>query len=507
MEDRILIWITNAFFNLGLARSLQKKTQFKLFAISNADGNGFDYLKNQKIVNFEKIWVCPDKLEELDIEPDMSYLEEFEKKYQIDLWKIIYGDRRLIKENQRYYKFNRKEHLLIAEQVCKLFERILHESKPDYMILFQTVGYNDHLLYLMCKALKINVIMLRTSRVGFRLALSEDVEEFDKIDLQGKKFSKEMSIDDIQKFFGKFSAIKQIENSKPDFKVSKVEKIKAFLEFLISGNSSNKHFINYGKTRVSLLKKGSGIKHRIRKNRLRKFMNENFLKEIKNEKFVYFPFHKEPERMLDIGAPYFTDQKSVAKMIAKSLPIDFKLYIKDHPAQLKITTGWKRSIKFYQELLELPNVEIIHPSVKGQDIIEKCSCVFTINGTTTLEAAIYNKPSFILTYTDFVKLPSIIKLDKLQDFSSELKHVLKTKVDIPSLSEYIDELEKNSFEIDVNDLKQDFFRTFPYPGFLKWPEFPPEKVEKYLDKHEEVFDMLADKHISKIKKFKQLQTT
>jgi len=507
VEDRILIWITNAFFNLGLARSLQKKTQFKLFAISNADGNGFDYLKNQKIVNFEKIWVCPDKLEELDIEPDMSYLEEFEKKYQIDLWKIIYGDRRLIKENQRYYKFNRKEHLLIAEQVCKLFERILHESKPDYMILFQTVGYNDHLLYLMCKALKINVIMLRTSRVGFRLALSEDVEEFDKIDLQGKKFSKEMSIDDIQKFFGKFSAIKQIENSKPDFKVSKVEKIKAFLEFLISGNSSNKHFINYGKTRVSLLKKGSGIKHRIRKNRLRKFMNENFLKEIKNEKFVYFPFHKEPERMLDIGAPYFTDQKSVAKMIAKSLPIDFKLYIKDHPAQLKITTGWKRSIKFYQELLELPNVEIIHPSVKGQDIIEKCSCVFTINGTTTLEAAIYNKPSFILTYTDFVKLPSIIKLDKLQDFSSELKHVLKTKVDIPSLSEYIDELEKNSFEIDVNDLKQDFFRTFPYPGFLKWPEFPPEKVEKYLDKHEEVFDMLADKHISKIKKFKQLQTT
>ena len=59
----------------------------------------------------------------------------------------------------------------------------------------------------------------------------------------------------------------------------------------------------------------------------------------------------------------------------------------------------------------------------------------------------------------------------------------------------------------MNDLKQDFFRTFPYPGFLKWPEFPPKKVEKYLDKHEEVFDMLADKHINKIKKFKQLEIT
>ena len=507
MEDRILIWITNAFFNLGLARSLQKKSQFKLFAISNADGNGSDYLKNQSIVNFEKIWVCPDKLEESDGEPDMDYLEEFERKYQISLWKIIYGDRRLIKENQRYYKFSRKEHLLIAEQVCKLFEKILQESKPNYLVLPQSIGYNDHLLYLMCKALKIKVIMLRTSRVGFRLALSENVEEFDEIDIQGKQFSKEISIEDIQKFFGKFSAIKQVENMEPDFKVSKIEKIKAFLEFLMTGNSSNEHFVNYGKTRVSLLKKGSGIKHRIRKNVLKKFMNENVLKEMKNEKFVYFPFHKEPERMLDIGAPYFADQKSVAKMIAKSLPIDFKLYVKDHPAQLKITTGWKRSKKYYQELLELPNVEIIHPSVKSKDIIEKCSCVFTINGTTTLETAIYNKPSFILTDTDFVKLPSIIKLDKLQDFSSELKQALKTKVDIPSLSEYIDELDKNSFKIDVNDLKQDFFRTFPYPGFLKWPEFPPKKVEKYLDKHEEVFDMLADKHINKIKKFKQLEIT
>lgn len=497
---RLLIWITNAYMYLGLAKSLQNKIDCDLFAVSNADGHAKQYLENQDIVNFKKIWFPPDNIENQNKNPDTDYLEEFEKKYKIDLWKIVYGDRRLIKENQRYYKFSRKEHLQILEQSCKFFEKIIITSKPDWLILPATVGHNDHLLYSMCKTLGIKIIMLRTSRIGFKIALSENIEKLDEIDKNNQKYSQQKSFEEIREFFKKYSAIKQIEGFETKYKAPKLEKIKALMQFLLSNNSLNQEYINYGKTRIAILKQGLGSKHKIRKKRIKSFMEKNFLKEIKDEPFVYFPFHKEPERMLDIGAPYFTNQKSVAKMIAKTLPINFKLYVKDHPAQLKLTTGWKRSIEYYKELLELPNVELIHPSINTKEIVKKCSMVFTINGSSALEAAIYEKPAITLTYADFVELPSIILINNINEFRAAFEKVINQKVDQKSLSQYIDSLDKNSMEIDVYSIRKDFYNRFPYPGFLKWPEYSSEEVKKYLNHHEKIFDSLADEHIKKILK-------
>ena len=231
-------------------------------------------------------------------------------------------------------------------------------------------------------------------------------------------------------------------------------------------------------------------------------MDKNFLRTIKNEEFVYFPFHKEPERMLDISAPYYTDQKTVAKNIAKSLPIKYKLYVKDHPAQMQLTTMWKRSIQYYQELLDLPNVEVIHPSVKNEELIKKCAMVFTINGSSSLEALTFNKPSMILTNADFTNLSGITKLEKMEDFPKIFENALRQKVDLNELSEFMYDLEQNSFECDIYSVYKNFYSTFPYPGFLKWPEHPPKKVKNYLDSQREIFDQLADQHLEKIEQLK-----
>ena len=55
------------------------------------------------------------------------------------------------------------------------------------------------------------------------------------------------------------------------------------------------------------------------------------------------------ERSLLITAPYFVNQIEVIRNIAKSLPINFKLFVKEHP--LQYARGWRSSNKYNENYL------------------------------------------------------------------------------------------------------------------------------------------------------------
>jgi len=95
-------------------------------------------------------------------------------------------------------------------------------------------------------------------------------------------------------------------------------------------------------------------------------MDNNFLKTIDDSApFVYFPLHQMPERELFIASPFNTNQIETVKHISKSLPIGYRLCVKEHPTQ--VTREW-RDISFYKEILSIPNVQFLHYSVKSEDI-------------------------------------------------------------------------------------------------------------------------------------------
>ena len=77
-------------------------------------------------------------------------------------------------------------------------------------------------------------------------------------------------------------------------------------------------------------------------------------------------------------------------------------------------------------------------------------------------------------------------------------------MDPEALSEYMDMIHKNSIEVDTFKLRKDFRTRFPYAGFLKWPEQEVEKVNDFLDSNKDFFDLLADGHIKKIKRHKEI---
>lgn len=75
------------------------------------------------------------------------------------------------------------------------------------------------------------------------------------------------------------------------------------------------------------------------------FINKNFHQDITDKKIIYFPLQVEPDRNLLLGAPDFTDQINSVIQIAKSLPVGYKLYVKEHPGQNRT---W-REISYYKK--------------------------------------------------------------------------------------------------------------------------------------------------------------
>ena len=67
--------------------------------------------------------------------------------------------------------------------------------------------------------------------------------------------------------------------------------------------------------------------------------------------FIYFPMSTDLERHLLIYSPYYTNQIEVIRNVAKSIPINYKLYVKENPSN--ITRDW-RDISQYEELLDIP---------------------------------------------------------------------------------------------------------------------------------------------------------
>ena len=130
MKMKLLFWMNVFMVHFGIAYYLKEKINADFTAIIDTPNKPKQMFLNQKIVNFKKTWYFHDHIKKIDATPDLEYLSNFEKKYNIDLWKLAINERHFYKFN-KFYKFSTNEILKFLEQECKLFEQILEEAKPE----------------------------------------------------------------------------------------------------------------------------------------------------------------------------------------------------------------------------------------------------------------------------------------------------------------------------------------------------------------------------------------
>ena len=495
MNSKIIFWMNDDLSGLGLPKILQEKYNFDIFGIFDITDKPKKFFKKQKLINFSKIWFFHDHINKTNQRPDREFLKLIEEKYKVDLGLLASNERFFNKFNQ-FYKFSPNEILLILEQECKLFEKILDEVKPDFLIMGKTTLHHNHLFYKICQARGVKILMPRQSYLRGQYIIASrsyliDHAEYDEKHNFGSLF-------EIQNYMKKYDATAELVSWTKVFRNSKLKYLQSALKYLFSDNSNVKtHFTYYGRTKFAVLR--ITLINEIKKKYREYFINKNLIRNIENKKpFIYFSLQLEPERSTLIAAPLFTNQIEVITNIAKSLPNGYNLYVKEHP--LMYIRGW-RSISDYKQIMSLPNVTLIHPSVKSDYIIKSSSLIISINSTSALEAGFYNKPSITLSNQDFSYLPSVHQIKTLHELPNAIKISLKKKVNISDLNNYLNLIESNSIKIGLYYLSNDFDNIFHYSGFLVDVEIPIDKMQSFLEKHRNLFEKLAAEIVKKIQNY------
>lgn len=503
MKDKIIFWLDADLTTFGLAKYLQEKSNADFFAIIDITDKPKKFFSQQKIVKFQKIWFYHDHIKS-NVEVDLPYLIQFEKKYNIRLWELIINDRIFYNYND-YYKFSNAEVLSIITQECKLFESIIDEINPIFFVTHETAFQHHHLFHKMCLQRGVRVLLLNHANYQMKCYLSQDrhkfdyIENFDKIQVLGK------SIDELQKELESKPISATLQNLHSNIRNSKTKKIKAAIQFLLFSNNSNQktHYTYFGRTKTRVL--FNEIIYSLKKRYRERFVNNHLVQQIDVTKpFVYLPLHQEPERSLLIAAPFYTNQIETIRHVAKSLPVGFMLYVKEHPTQGP-ARGW-RPISVYKELLKIPNVTLIHPSLPSKELIKNCSLVITIGGTSCFEAAFYQKPSIMFADLDYKLLPSVHKLSSLEELPSTIKKSLEKKFDVSALEKYVQMINQNSFDFDYLGFELMYHRWFYYGGQLLDVDIPIQKMQLFLEEQKDVLEKLANEYIKKIEQHKITKT-
>ncbi len=497
MKDKIIFWSDAFLLHYCLAYHLQNKYDADYYAIFDVADKPKNFFLNQKLVNFQKIWFYHDSIT-INSKPDLDYLSNFEEKYNIDLWKIAINERIFYRFNS-FHHFTDESILSILEQECKFYEKILDEVKPDFLIAERPPYHHNHLFYELCKSRKIKTILLSQSRLAYKSLLGKHSYLLDSIDDFEHIEGKNRSFEELQNFLKTSSVSKQIKNFKSKFTTSRIKKIKAANEFLLfSGNENlQTHYTYFGRTKSKVI--FHALKSTLKKKYRNYFINKKLLSKIEsNESFVYFPLAMDEERNLLIGAPFFTNQIETIRHIAKSLPIDHKLYVKEH---YNVAIRDWRPISDYKEIIEIPNVKLFHPSVSNEELLRKSSLVITVGGTSGLEAAFYGKPSIILTDTNYSVLPSVHRVKSLDELPSIVRNSLKTKVDPKSLDKFIQILKKDSIDFDLYGFMTKMHEHFYYDGNLVNVSISNSMMNSFLEKNTVELEYLANAHKKKIMQY------
>jgi hypothetical protein len=143
-----------------------------------------------------------------------------------------------------------------------------------------------------------------------------------------------------------------------------------------------------------------------------------------DQKYLYFPLHTPLEYSTQVVGTMWTDQFHLVELLSKSVPVDWIVYVKEHPTNLVART---RTWDFYKKISDLPNVKFAPIHTKAHEIISNAEMVAVISGTAGFEAIQRGIPliTFADMFWDFLDLSRrCSNLDTLhQDIMDELERM------------------------------------------------------------------------------------
>lgn len=146
-----------------------------------------------------------------------------------------------------------------------------------------------------------------------------------------------------------------------------------------------------------------------------------FDQPVAGEQFIFFPLHSEPETAISLNASWIGNQAELTWNIATSIPIEMKLYVKDHPRMYGL-----RPVQYYERMRERsPNVRVLHPLGNTLDFVPSARLVIVVSGTTGLEALLKGIPVMTLGACNFQYLTGVTRTRNLAILPQTIRDALR----------------------------------------------------------------------------------
>lgn len=139
--------------------------------------------------------------------------------------------------------------------------------------------------------------------------------------------------------------------------------------------------------------------------------------------YVFLALHYQPERATVPLGGVFGDQTLIVDMLAKNLPKDWKLYIKEHPWQLQ-PFGWgemQRAEEFYDAIAGYPNVVLVSRDVETSELVSGAKAVATVTGSVGWDAMCKGIPVLLFGAAWYRDGAGVLPIDS----SASLSHALQ----------------------------------------------------------------------------------
>lgn len=403
----ILLLTNNIPFQLNFYLKLEKYLKKKYNIIYAIDSHYLDYISNkhQKITN-------------------AYYLSDYrtiEKSSHSSNWITFFPD------IDRYLtlKLNNKkiDYQDIYKKTYNFFEKIYKNESISHVIYEPVSNSYSQIAYKVALDNQIDFLSISPSRFSERIEISNygSIKDNENYRNQYSKFipNKDKEIVDLtNQWLSKFDEdspsymkLNGLDTLNIFSKYGKIEKIKKLINGMIYSLKEKedlKHsYLVLSPVKVHWKMFINSIRRIIIKYKIKSLYDE--IKDL--DKFIFYPLHFHPEASTSVFAPDYVDEITLIKSISFRLPLNCYLYVKDHPSAVGTMP-----YDFYKTLSKLPNVKFISSKENTKKLIRKSEGVICITSTVGFEAAVLNKPVYVMGNVFYEYFPNVKKLNSISEF-------------------------------------------------------------------------------------------
>jgi hypothetical protein len=168
--------------------------------------------------------------------------------------------------------------------------------------------------------------------------------------------------------------------------------------------------------------------------------------------FIYYPLHVPGDMALTIRSPEYLDQLALIDYLARVIPHNSKIAIKEHPAMI----GAINSSGLRKLLRRHDNVVLIEPAENNFKIMQRCKGVISVNSKSGAEAVLLGKPVLVLGDAFYRNAPLVTPIDSLSEAGRGM-HIFSDscEIDKTAIEEYFQSVWDVTFpgELYVSDQK------------------------------------------------------